>query len=220
MENNTNLKFIPHENEKKQPKIVVGSFVLVLTVIVFIVSLIVALFFYVTRVSLNKQIVSYNTELEQIKIRFNEGIPVRSVKEFDKRLVSTKQILDQHKSFNEFFKILEKITLKNVQIISLTYSSEATSSTNLKPAHVVRMIARAPNYKTIAETNEQFSVDEEARRYFTDVVFSNLFTDDKRPNTIDFEVEFKVDETLLSYLRQITAEEKNKQINITNEVLE
>jgi hypothetical protein len=105
--------------------------------------------------------------------------------------------------------LIEKITLKDVQFTSFTYNDVDNGKKNS-----VQLIGRAPNYKAIAEQSEQFSNDEEARRYITDVVFSNLSVDPKNNDFVNFEVRFQVDPEFLVYNRYITL--PNTKIDLQN----
>ncbi len=86
-----------------------------------------------------------------------------------------------------------------MQFTSFSYSDGS-------PKNSIKLTGRAPDYKTIAEESEQFSNDPDARRYFTDIVFSNLTLDksDKdNAGLINFDVTMHVDPELLLYSRQI-----------------
>lgn len=192
--------FIPHETNKKQSSSF-GSVVFVLSIGVFIATVSISLVSYLLRTSLSSQINSYQESLSKAKVRFNEGVPVHTIEEFDKRLRASRDILAKHKSFTGLLSLVERITLKNVQFTSFSYLEADSTRKN-----VVRLIGRAPDYKTIAEQSEQFSLDEEARRYITDVVFSNLELDKKGTGLITFEVSMLVDPEFLLYSKYISSE--------------
>ncbi len=194
IKNNT---FIPHES-KRRTSTTFGSVMFVLSIGVFVVVLGVAGFTYFLRTSLDSQIGSYQDSLNKAKERFNQGLSVRTIEEFDKRLRASRDILSKHKSFTGLLNLVERITLQNVQFTSFSYMEADSTRKN-----IVRLVGRAPDYKTIAEQSEQFSLDEEARRYISDVVFSNLNLDTKDTGLITFEISMTVDPEFLLYSRYV-----------------
>ncbi len=187
---------IPHESHA--PKKRIGNFFFFFSVGVLILSGVVSGGAYFLRKNAEAKVVSYKEALDRSNERFAEGLPIRSIEEFDLRLRSARDILSKHKSFSGIFSLLERVTLKDVQFVSFSYTEVENTKKN-----VVRLIGLAPNYKTIAEQSEQFSLDEEARRYITDVVFSNLSVDTKDTGLISFEVMFTVDPEFLAYSRYV-----------------
>lgn len=192
-DNNT---FIPHENKVKA-NTQFGGALLVLALIVFLVAVVVAGMAFILRRNSTAQLLTYQKSLDMSRSRFSEGLSIRSIEEFDKRLKASRELLSRHKSFEGLFGLIEQITLKNVQFVSFSYSEIDNTRKN-----VVRLTGRAPDYKTIAEESEQFSLNADARRYITDVVFSNLSVDQKT-NLISFEVMFTVDPEFLLYQRYV-----------------
>ncbi len=197
----SNHTFVPHESSKKRSSSF-GSVLFVLSIGVFVVVLAISGFSYILRKSITSQIASYQESLIKAKERFNQGVPVHTIDEFDKRLRAGRDILAKHKSFTGLLGLVERITLKNVQFTSFSYMESDSNRKN-----VVRLVGRAPDYKTIAEQSEQFSLDEEARRYITEVVFSNLELDKKGTGLITFEVSMVVDPEFLLYSRYVNNED-------------
>jgi hypothetical protein len=197
MEQNTNT-FIPHDAKNKTTDTRFGSVLLVVSIGFLMVAVVVGIMSYLARTASNAQLLSQQESLERSRQAFNTGLPIRSIEELDKRLRAAKDIIAKHKSFIGFFELVERITLSKVQITSLSYVESDNTKKNF-----VRIVARAPDYKTIAEMNEQFSIDEESRRYITDVIFSNLSVDTKGNNLISFEMTFTVDPEFLLYSRYI-----------------
>ncbi len=202
--------FIPHESKPKTNTQLGGAF-LVLALIIFLVSVVVGGMSFILRRNSASQLLTYKNSLDVSRTRFSEGLPIRSIEEFDKRLKASKDLLNRHKSFDGLFGLIEKITLKNVQFVSFSYSEIDNTKKN-----VVRLTGRAPDYKTIAEESEQFSLDPDARRYITDVVFSNLSVDPKT-NLISFEIMFTVDPEFLLYRRYVSGE-SNTNTGLDNSV--
>ena len=194
---NPNNTFIPHV-EKTKTKARLGSVMFVFSILIFVVAISVAGVSYFMRINSSTQLVSYKQGLDRSRVRFSEGLPIRSIEEFDKRLRAGRDLLSRHKSFTGLFNLVERITLTNVQFTSFTYTELDNTKKN-----TVRLIGRAPDYKTIAEQSEQFSLDPDARRYITDVVFSNLSVDPKNENLITFEIVFTVDSEFLLYNRYV-----------------
>lgn len=192
-----NKTFIPHENTNTTSS-KLGNLFFFISLFLFIASLVVAGVAFIMRKNAEKSLLTYQETLLNSEKKFKEGLPVHTIQELDKRMRAAKDILNKHKSFTGFFALIERITLKNVQFIKLSYSSLDSNKNN-----TVTMVGRAPDYKTIAEQSEQFSRDDESRRYLTDVIFSNLLADTKDTGLISFEVTFNVDEEFLNYNRYI-----------------
>lgn len=191
-----NTTFVPHET--KSTSKAAGNFLLFFSIAIFVGALVFAGGAYFLRVRADAQIASYQASLDRANERFSEGVPIRSIEEFDIRLRAARDILAKHKSFTGLLGLIERITLKNIQFTSFSYTEIENNKKN-----VVRLVGRAPSYKAIAEQSEQFSLDEEARRYVTDVVFSNLSIDTKDTGLITFEVMFTVDPEFLAYSRYL-----------------
>ncbi len=204
METNT---FVPHENKSSSDGL--GNWVVVISIIIFVLSIAIGGGSYFLRKNQEVKTKKHEDTLTRSKERFESGIPIRTLQQFDLRLRSAKELLSKHKSFAGLFPLIEKITLKDVQFTSFTYNDVDNGKKNS-----VQLIGRAPNYKAIAEQSEQFSNDEEARRYITDVVFSNLSVDPKNNDFVNFEVRFQVDPEFLVYNRYITL--PNTKIDLQN----
>lgn len=204
--------FIPHDNTKKTGSNRLGNFLLFFTIIIFIVAIIFAFLSYVLRQKEEKQIATYEEALNNSQQRFASGLSINTFKQLDTRLSASRELLGKHKSFKGLFSLVEQLTLEQVQFTSLSYSSIDNTQSNL-----VKLIGKAPDYKTIAEQSEQFSKNEEAKRYITNVVFSNLSLAKEGRNDIVFEVSFQVDPEFLSYNRYLDLSSKNTVIEIPEE---
>ncbi len=190
--------FIPHDDRVK-PRVGVQSTLVILCIGIFTLSIFAAGAAYLLRKNEEAKTLRYEEALNRSKERFSTGLPIRTLQEFDTRLRSVRDLLSRHKSFTGLFTLIERVTLKNVQFVSFSYTQVDGGAKNL-----VKLIGRAQDYKSIVEQSEQFSQDEEARRYITDVVFSNLSVDSKNGNMITFEIMFQVDPEFLTYNRYLT----------------
>lgn len=190
-------KFIPHDGSGHKSTRLENVGV-ILSIIIFIVAIVLAGVSYLLRKNEEKSSISYEQSLNESKKRFATGLPIHTFQEFDARLNAAKEILSKHKTFTAIFPLIERITLTNVQFTSFSYN-EADSTKN----NSIRLVGHAPDYKTVAEQSEQFSRDEEARRYVSNVIFSNLSVNTKDSGGINFEISFEVDKELFSYNRYL-----------------
>ena len=199
--------FIPHEDTKNSKS--TGNILVLISVIIFIIAIVFGGLAYLYRKNQETQTKKHEDALTRSKERFSTGIPIRTLQQFDLRLHTSKDLLAKHKSFTGLFNLIERITLKDVQFTSFSYKE----TDNLKK-NVVHLVGRAPDYKTIAEQSEQFSNDEESKRYITDVIFSDLAIDVKNTGLVTFEVTFQVDPEFLLYNRYLSLPEtKNPTID-------
>lgn len=195
---NDKTSFVPHEQVVKSGSSF-GNFFFKLSIFTFIASLVFAVFAYFMRVQTISSYAAYQTSFNKAKERLNSGLPIETVTEFNSRLDVASMLLSEHKSLTPVFNLLEKITLTNVQFTSFSYKEVGNSGKN-----VVTLQGRAPNYKTVAEQSEQFSQNQEAKRYFTGLVFTNLdFGPKEKRNDVNFEVTFSVEPELLEYSRTV-----------------
>ncbi len=201
--------FIPHE-EDTNSSTPFGNVLFIISIIILILSIALGAGAYLFRKNQESQTKKQEEALTRSKERFSTGIPIRTLQQFDLRLRTSKELLSKHKSFTGLFNLIERITLKDVQFTSFSYNE----TDNLKK-NVVKLSGRAPDYKTIAEQSEQFSNDEEAKRYITDVIFSNLSVDIKDTGLVTFEVTFQVDPEFLLYNRYLNISEDKTKINPT-----
>lgn len=199
MEPQTHQNFIP---ENAKPKITNipkwQNLLLVFSVITFLASILGGVGFYLVRVGTKSSNTSYEQSIIRAKERFDAGLPVKTLEQFDMRLRAANDILKKHKAFDQFFGILEKITLKNVQFTSFSFKEGDGGKKG-----EIKLTGVGPDYKTVAEQSEQFSNDPDARRYFTDIIFSNLNVDKTNKGVVNFDVTFGVDPELLLYSKQI-----------------
>lgn len=202
--------FIPHEiNSSKNHFKNIG---IIFSIFIFIASGVIAGGSYLLRKKEEVKTATYEDVLSRSRARFSTGLPIYTLQEFDSRLRTAKDLLSGHKSLTGLFKLIERITLKNVQFTSMSYSALDG---------VVILKGRAPDYATIAEQNEQFSIDSDARRYVTGVLFSNLSVDTKGQRMVNFEVSFKIDPEFLLYNRYLLIPKQTESpvsnINIKNQ---
>lgn len=204
METQTN-SFIPHETSF--PKNRFTNIGIIFCIILFIASGAIAGFSYLLRKKEEVKTVSYEDVLSRSRERFSTGLPIYTLQEFDSRLRTAKDLLSGHKSLTGLFKLIERITLKNVQFTSMSYSANDG---------VVILKGRAPDYATVAEQNEQFSIDSDARRYVTGVLFSNLSVDTKGQRMVNFEISFKIDPEFLLYNRYLLIPTQTESSSVNN----
>lgn len=198
IQNTYQSSFVPHE-ENKKPTNRLSSFVFVFSVIIFVIACVLAAFGFVVKKRSEAVYVNYQESFRNAEERLKTGLPISVVTELNTRLGVAEKLLTLHKSFTPFFDLLEKVTLKNVQFTSFSYTEKLNNEVN-----VVKLTGYAPDYKTVAEQSEQFSQDAEAKRYFSNLVFTNLdFNTKEKRAGVNFEVTFNIEPELLDYNRSL-----------------
>lgn len=189
MENNTfQTSFIPKklitsESRDKEPK----SFFSMITLFLFISSLLISGGLYVYKTYLTKQQSSLSSSLSITRNSF-EKETIDELELFDRRTESAKQILSNHIVLSPMFAILGEITIPSIQYTTFE------QSTNDK-GFLVNIEGVARDYRSIALQADMFNSAKGLS--FKNVLFSDL-TKDKN-NNVSFNLKFNVDPSLLSY---------------------
>jgi hypothetical protein len=190
--------FATHE-EKKKPSNRLSSFIFLFSLVIFITACVLAAFSFGIKKRTEIVYTNYQNSFRSAEERLKTGLPISNVTELNTRLGVAQKLLATHKSFVLFFDLLERVTLTNVQFTSFSYSEKLNNQKN-----VVQLTGYAPDYKSVAEQSEQFSQDKETKRYFSNLVFTNLdFNSKEKKPGVNFEVTFNIEPELLDYNRSI-----------------
>lgn len=114
---------------------------------------------------------------------------------YDKRVSASKQVLEGHTVLSPLFSTLGDLTIPGVQFTKFSHE------TNEK-GFFVKMNGVARDYRSIALQADVFNTAK--GRSFKNVVFSNLIKD--KSNYINFNIDFEVDPSLLSYQKNVLLE--------------
>ncbi len=196
MENSFQTSFIP-----KKPIINNGatssgsnttSITMVVSVFIFVVVVAASVGLYLYKGYLLKTQKDLSASLEVIRNSFDKDT-IATLETFDKRTVVSKQILDNHLVLSPLFDLLNDVTLPTIQYTKFDHKTVGSIFS-------VKMSGIARDYKSIAQQSDIFNTDK--GKMFNEVIFSNLNKD--KNNYVTFDVEFNVDNALLSYSNNVT----------------
>lgn len=188
MENSFQTSFIPKKPitsgvPDKAPK----SFLLIIAIFLLVFSILGALGLFVYKNYLVKHKNALSSSLAIVRDTFEKDT-IDELSLFNNRTENAKQILNNHIILSPLFTRLGEITIPTVQYTSFNHNTDTNGF------HVV-INGAARDYRSIALQSDAFNSPK--GQVFKNVVFSNL-TKDKN-NSINFDLEFYVDPTLLSY---------------------
>ncbi len=197
MENSFQTSFIPKrpinstEKVDKAPK----SIFTILSIIIFIIVILssIGFFFYKRHLINQKEILS--ASLLKVRGSFQKDI-IDELELFDKRIKTSKSILNNHIVLSPTFKLLGDLTIPAIQYTKF-------EQTFTEKGFHVNLSGISKDYRSIALQADIFNTSR--GQYFNNIIFSNL-TKNKN-NYVIFSLEFDIDPSLLSY-------EKN--FNISN----
>ncbi len=124
--------------------------------------------------------------LEDKKNIFNTE-EISSLIRADKHLSSAKKLVQEHIVSTELLSLLERITLKRVQYVTLEYEGAPTE------VAMVLVSGLAKNYQDVALQTEQYRLNS----FLKDPIVRQL-EQQRDANNVSFEIEFYVDPTLLT----------------------
>lgn len=200
MEPNFHTSFIP-----KKPIVAerapTGGTIGILTIIsIFVLFTIIlatgGLFLY--KSSLAKSIAQKENDLTLAKNRF-EPAKITELKELDKRLRASSEILGKHIAITPVFEALSAMTMQTVRYTQFSYE---LSSVEQEPKVTIKMNGLAVGYRSVALQSELFETREEGKN-FINPIFSNLKLDDK--GNVLFDLEFSVDPSFVNYGQLLAA---------------
>ncbi len=118
---------------------------------------------------------------------------LEEIKDLDRRIKSSNQLLSSHLSLSPIFTALGQTTLKSIQYTKFDYKIDDSSPDKSKLINV-SMTGVARSYASIALQSDAFS----ANRNLQDPVFSNV-TRSEKDGTVTFNLNFTVNPSFLIY---------------------
>lgn len=193
MENINQTSFIPKQSlapvANRAPRSVSG--LNLIAWFLFIVSLLGAGGTFLWNKALEGRINSMNSQIADVKGKLEEDT-IYDIKELEKRLKSSEEILNSHIATSKIFEVLQQRTLKTISFNKFAYS--IADPTGKSKTVTVSMAGRAKNYDAIAQQAEELAKNE----YIINPIFSNMTLDEIR-GTISFDLTFVVNPALVSY---------------------
>ncbi len=161
------------------------------------------LFFYKSYLVKEKSILS--ASLEKVRDSFEKDT-IDELELYDKRVSSSKQVLDGHIVLSPLFTLLGELTIPGVQYTKFDHQTT-------EKGFFVKMSGIARDYRSIALQADVFNTAK--GRSFKNVVFSNLTRN--KNNYVSFDVDFIVDPSLVSYQKNILLEPQASKVQPTLE---
>ncbi|MFA6177291.1 MAG: hypothetical protein WC694_00110 [Candidatus Paceibacterota bacterium] len=190
MEQNFQTSFIPKKpiiKESASYERPVSLF-LIISIFIFFTVLVTSGGLYFYKGILVKKIADMDKTLNLAKNRF-EPSKISELQNFDKRLISSSEILSKHITIIPIFNALEQLTMKSVRFTNFSYSLGDDTKTTID----VKMSGVAIGYRSIALQSDLLAKN----KNLIDPIFSNL-TLDNAGNVI-FDLDFSVDPSFVNY---------------------
>ncbi|MES2416472.1 MAG: hypothetical protein V4504_02120 [Patescibacteria group bacterium] len=194
MEQNFQTSFIPKAPvaDTRTVKARPTSFLLVLSIFVFLSVGIAYGSLYLYQDVLQKKVDSMKNELNLASNRF-EGKKIVELQELDKRLNASTQILSKHLAISPIFQALQNVTLKTIRYTKFSYVQNESGDAKI----AIKMSGQAVNYRAVALQADLFNKD----KNIIDPVFSNLSLDSK--GNVIFDLDFSVNPDFVNYQQLI-----------------
>ena len=193
MEQNFQTSFIPKKPILKENATYVRSvsIFLVISILILFTVLIATGGFYFYKGILAKKITDMENTLNLASNRF-EPSKITELQNFDKRLISSSEILSKHITIIPIFNALEQLTMKSVRFTNFSYSlGEGNNDADEKID--VKMSGIAIGYRSIALQSDLFAKN----KNLIDPIFSNLTLDNS--GNVIFDLEFSVNPSFVNY---------------------
>ncbi|MFA5838906.1 MAG: hypothetical protein WC849_03140 [Candidatus Paceibacterota bacterium] len=171
------------EANKKSSKV---SLFLLVSIIIFIVSLVLAGGVYFLSEYKAKAIKDKIDSLERAKGSFEPAL-IEQLSNLDVRINSAQKVLDGHISVSSFFKLLEQTTLKTVRFNEFEFTQRGDGS------FFVTMRGEADSYSSVALQSDMFA----GNKYVQEPIFSGFKLNSKGNVLFDFSA--AIDKSLILY---------------------
>ena len=191
MEQNFQTSFIPKKPIIKENAAYGGrsvSIFLIISLFIFFTVLVVSGGLYFYKGILVKKIANLQDTLNLAKNRF-EPSKITELQNFDKRLISSTEILSKHITIIPVFNALEQLTMKSVRYTNFSYSLGNDDKATIN----IKMSGIAIGYRSIALQSDLFTTN----KNLIDPIFSNLALDNN--GNVLFDLEFSVDPSFVNY---------------------
>jgi hypothetical protein len=195
METKMQTSFIPKKPIVESQK--VGSSIslfLLLSIIIFIVSLALAGGIYIWKNSLVTRIEDDKKALVADKASYEEAT-INSLIRLDDRIKVSNDLLSKHLAVSPVFLLLEKNTLKNVRIKSLKFAYGTGSQIK------VDLLGSAQSYEALSKQSDAFGT-EDLRKYISQPMISDFSP--TADGSISFTFSALVNSNLISYTKLVT----------------
>ena len=181
MEQNFQTSFIPKKPILKESTVYSRpvSIFLILSIFILFAMLIATGGLYFYKGILVKKIVDMDNTLNLAKNRF-EPSKITELQTFDKRLVSSSEILSKHIAVIPVFSALEQITMKSVRFTKIDYNLGTENNSAIS----IKMSGIAIGYRSIALQSDLFAEN----KNLIDPIFSNLTLDNS--GNVIFDLDF------------------------------
>lgn len=209
MENSFQTSFIPKKPITTSSSVVRNtsrSFFGIISVIILIVVGIssVGLFFYKSYLVGQKKVSS--DSLLKVRDSFEKDT-IDELELYDKRVLASKQVLNNHIVLSPLFSLIGNLTIPEVQYTKFDHVTT-------DKGFFVKISGIASDYRSIALQADALNTSK--GRSFKNVVFSNLTKN--KDNRVGFDLEFSVDPALLSYEKNVLLEDSPSKKVETSEV--
>lgn len=192
MDKDFQTSFVPKKTlVEKEPRKVGGTFsgiLNLLSLIVFIASILGAGAAYFYRSSLESKVEEYKVSLERARNAFEPGL-ITELQVLDKRMMAASEILNNHIAVSPIFVLLGEITLPTVRYSDFSYEFNKDNPQMVD----INISGEAKGYNYIALQADLFGQN----KFIKNPIFSD-FTLDQQGN-VDFSLTFSVDKSLVLY---------------------
>lgn len=191
MEQNFQTSFIPKKPIIKENTTYGGrsiSIFFIFSIFIFFTVLVITGGLYFYKGILVKKITNLQSTLNLAKNRF-EPSKITELQTFDKRLISSSEILSKHITIIPIFSALEQLTMKSVRYTNFSYSLGSDEKITIN----IKMSGVAIGYRSIALQSDLFAKN----KNLIDPVFSNLALDNS--GNVLFDLNFSVDPSFVNY---------------------
>ena len=170
-----------------------------LAMVVFLASLVLAVFVFFYGKYVDEQLYARKTELAEVKQSFSES-DIASVRALERKLNAAQRLLDGHIALSSVFDALEAQTQSSAQLSSFDYA--LLSSGNAE----VKLQGKAPTFNTVALQEQRFA-DERAFEQGS-VIFSDLNIENTETgaSTVTFGVSARLNHDAVAYVGVPTEE--------------
>ena len=182
------------------PRSAGGSFLLLISLFIFVLSILAAGAAFGYERYLNASIASKDETLRRAEGAFDSGV-IRDLVRLDARLVQGGELVRGHIAPSALFDFLERETLERVQFTAFDYARNPDGSASLSLDGV------AADFSTLALQSDRFGGGKALR----DVIFSAITV--AEGGRIEFTVSASVDPALLRYGAQSTANPVVQQVD-------
>jgi Tfp pilus assembly protein PilN len=166
---------------------------LILSLVVFFVTITVAVGVYLYRAQIDKRVVQKTVQLEEAEKDFNID-EITTYKRIDSRLSLAKKLVDEHTISSVAFDLLESSVAQNVGLTALSFAKDAKGNS-------IALSGQAPSYAAVYFQIESWRA---IRSKITSVEPSPMSLDEKT-GIVSFSVKLTVDPQYLESLRVIEA---------------